>query len=363
MEVGILNLFGARPEEPESATFSRCLTEALAAEEYGFDAVWLGEFHFSHLGVSSSPLTIASAIAQRTSRVMIGTAISVLPLAHPVQLVEAANTVDHLSEGRFHLGIGRGTGLAYEGYGYEYNPRTEENRRRFIECAEIVMRCLREDAFSFEGEFYRLQDVIMKPRSRQQPHLPVSAAAGSPQTYREMGQRGISLLLGATLPSGHGYLGAPDNFEAARERIAIFEESWKLAQETTDSTVTIRVPCFVAETRERAVEGLAPGFQWSQDHALEVLRSLGGDTSARPGIDPAWAEGIRQRATRPIADLMDETAIVGTPETVREGLLRIKEELRPDALIVEMNFLQQAPLETVLPAYRLFADEVLPALK
>src|SRR5215471_18325022 len=79
-----------------------------AAEASGVDGVWLGEIHFNpDRSVMSAQMVVASAIATRTKRIRVGTAVNVLPLIHPLRIAEEAATVDHLSEGRFELGIGR----------------------------------------------------------------------------------------------------------------------------------------------------------------------------------------------------------------------------------------------------------------
>lgn len=362
MNVGILNLFGSTDGESEAETFRRCLDECIEAERAGFDSVWLGEFHFSPLGVSAAPLVIASAVAQRTSSLRIGTSIAMLPLSNPVQLVEAANTVDHLSNGRFHLGIGRGTGTAYEGYGFTYNPRTKENRERFIECAQIVMRCLREPSFSHSGAYYDLDSVQVRPRSAQHPHLPVSASAGSPETYRSMGTLGISLLIGATLPGG-GYLGGAPTSEEARQWVDGFREAWLAAGHQGSPQVTVRVPCFVADDPAKKSQGLEPGFRWTQKHARQVLADLGDRRHTGEGVDPAWLSDLESRASRPVAELIEESAVVGSPKEVAEALLEIRDAVEPTGFILEMNFAQKAPLEVVVPAYRLFADKVMPSLR
>jgi alkanesulfonate monooxygenase SsuD/methylene tetrahydromethanopterin reductase-like flavin-dependent oxidoreductase (luciferase family) len=92
------------------------------AEAWGIDCVWLGEIHFTPTrSVISASLQVASAIAARTRRLRVGTAVQVLPLNHPLRIAEEVATVDHISEGRFEFGIGRsGVVRSYDTYGVPY---------------------------------------------------------------------------------------------------------------------------------------------------------------------------------------------------------------------------------------------------
>ena len=98
-----------RPTQREA--FDYMLTTADLAETLGFDSIWLAERHFSPPGgaalvssIGSAPLLVATAIATRTSRLRIGTAVLLLPLGHPVRLAEEVATLDHLSHGRLSSG-------------------------------------------------------------------------------------------------------------------------------------------------------------------------------------------------------------------------------------------------------------------
>jgi len=108
MEFGLFTEFASPPGVREAAAFDESLGQMKAAEEMGFDAVWLAEIHFQKdRSVLASPLVIASALATCTRRVKIGIAVQVLPLSHPLRLAEDVATVDHISKGRLEFGVGR----------------------------------------------------------------------------------------------------------------------------------------------------------------------------------------------------------------------------------------------------------------
>ncbi|HEY5725818.1 MAG TPA: LLM class flavin-dependent oxidoreductase, partial [Methylomirabilota bacterium] len=87
----------ARPGQTQALAFRDVLELADAAEAYGLDGVWLGEIHFNPgRSVISAQMVMAAAIASRTRRVRVGTAVQVLPLSHPLRIAEEAATVDQL---------------------------------------------------------------------------------------------------------------------------------------------------------------------------------------------------------------------------------------------------------------------------
>ena len=117
----------ARPGLTDVEAFRESFETVDAVEAWGLDCVWLGEIHFNPArSVISSPIAVATAIAARTKRIHVGTAVQVLPLNHPLRIAEEAATVDQLSEGRFEFGIGRSgaartydvLGIAYQGDGW-----------------------------------------------------------------------------------------------------------------------------------------------------------------------------------------------------------------------------------------------------
>src|SRR5215469_6861288 len=113
MEFGLFHEFQKSQETSEAEAFSQSFALIDAAERWGLDAMWLAELHFApDRSVLASPLILAAAIAQRTRRMKIGTAVQVLPLCHPLRLAEEAATGDQISDGRLIFGVGR-SGFAH----------------------------------------------------------------------------------------------------------------------------------------------------------------------------------------------------------------------------------------------------------
>src|SRR6476646_1202217 len=175
MEFGMFHEFMRVPGQTEEEAFTESFEQVDAAERGGPDVMWLAELHTApERSVLASPLMIATAIAARTKRMKIGTAVQVLPLCHPLQLAEEAATVDHISHGRLIFGVGRsGFARTYLHYGVPY----AESRERFAETLEIVRRAWTEDTFSYDGAHFQYHDVCVVPKPYQKPHPPIRVAA------------------------------------------------------------------------------------------------------------------------------------------------------------------------------------------
>jgi len=193
MKFGLLTLFDHYAEDcSEEAYYKNFFDEVSFAEELGFDSIWIGEHHFCRY-ICPSPQIIAGAIAQRTRKMRIGTAIALLPHHDPIRLAEDYALVDLISGGRLDLGVGRGFIKAtYDGF----NQSMDESRARFNECLEIIEGAWRQPNFSYNGKFYTTNNVTILPRPLQKPGPPIfMAAAASPESFVAAGQRGHSLML------------------------------------------------------------------------------------------------------------------------------------------------------------------------
>ena len=224
MKFGLMMECDYREGRTQSEAFDEAFTTATSAEEWGFDGVWLAERHFAPPGsgraipsVVASPLIFATAIAARTSRIRVGTAVLVLPLGHPVRMAEEVATLDNISQGRLDLGIGRsGFPWAYDGYDIPYS----ESRERFMEYFQVMKLAWTEDRFSYQGEHYNFQDVCLIPKPYQQPHPPLRYAASTRETFADMGRLGIPIFAGLgwlrRLRPGRSHLRVPGRLEGSR---------------------------------------------------------------------------------------------------------------------------------------------------
>ena len=165
---------------------------AVLAEELGFDGITVTEHH-APLMTCPSPHLLLAAAAVRTSRIRLGTAVTVLPLYSPIRVAEEAGMLDLLSGGRFELGLGRGIpGEAQIAAGRNLND--DDLKRAWVEGLRVVSLALTQRDFTFDGEFFPVErPTTIATRPLQDP-LPVWLGASSHATMRLAAERGWNVM-------------------------------------------------------------------------------------------------------------------------------------------------------------------------
>jgi alkanesulfonate monooxygenase SsuD/methylene tetrahydromethanopterin reductase-like flavin-dependent oxidoreductase (luciferase family) len=342
MDFGMFTDFHIRPHMTQAEAFDESFKQVEAAEQLGMDAVWLAEHHFSpDRSVLASPIVIASSIATRTRRIRIGLAVQVLPLTNPLRLAEEAATVDHISKGRFDLGLGR-SGLTkyYQGYNVSY----DESRGRSLEALDVIVQAWGQEEFSHRGEYFSFHNVTVVPKPYQQPHPPIRVALASPDTFTLIGRMGHSVFISANTP-----------IPQLQERLALYRQARQEAGHTDPADIALRLPAYVAETAAQArSEPEASAMHAIQYAATELVRSAASQETA---------ERIRRVASTPYDDILKQRLMFGTPAAVVERLQEYQEALGVSSVVLEVNYGGQIPYERVVHSVRLLTEKVMPKFK
>jgi alkanesulfonate monooxygenase SsuD/methylene tetrahydromethanopterin reductase-like flavin-dependent oxidoreductase (luciferase family) len=308
-------------------------------DDLGFDAVWLGELHFSRaFSILADPLMVLAAAAQRTSRIRLGTAVTLLPLHNPVKIAEEAAIADILSDGRLELGVGRGTApLHYSGYDIPQ----EESRERFDEALDFILKAWTEKTFSFEGKHFRASELSVVPRPVQSPHPRVRIAANSPDTFPMAGRRRFPIF--AT-----PLINPPDKL---KEGLAVYRQAF------AEGDTALAFPVHVTTSRERARAECEPGLLRFLREAAERLRPLG-------HADIKSFEAFRQVLARiervSFEDLDREMGVFGDPDYCVERVRALRREYDMDEFICYFNQGGIMDHALVRETMMLFAKEVMP---
>ncbi len=168
------------------------LAEAVYADDLGMHSAWIGEHHFSTLGVLSCPDLVLSNVAARTKRIRLAPAVTVLPLHNPIRVAEQWATLDLLSGGRVDFAAGRG----YDRREYlPFKISFEENQSIFEEGMVVVRRLWEADEpISHKGQHYDFENVAITPRPIQRP-IPSYVASFSKPSITMAGRLGCGVVV------------------------------------------------------------------------------------------------------------------------------------------------------------------------
>ena len=203
-------------------------------------------------------MTVLSAIAGRTTRIKIGTAVQVLPLTHPLRLAEETATVDQISRGRLLMGVGRsGNSARYAAYGVPYS----ESRERFFETLDVLKLAWTQPTFSFRGQVPQLRRSARRAAAVSTPHPPIRIAGATEDTFPVLGALGYPLFVAVRSGTLDGL--APD--------LDAYRAAYAAAGHPGKGEVYLRLSLHVAETdaeaREEAETSMMAGLQITDDAA------------------------------------------------------------------------------------------------
>ncbi|HXH10925.1 MAG TPA: LLM class flavin-dependent oxidoreductase [Alphaproteobacteria bacterium] len=346
--------FGLFYEAPEDARYTHAerylemLDLMTYGESLGFDAVWMAEIHFGGpFSLLSSPLTVVPAIAARTRRVRIGTAVTLLPLHNPLSLAEQAATADILSGGRLEFGVGRGSiPTQFHGFGIP----VEENRARFGEALEIIRRAWTEERFSYQGRFYQVDHLAVVPKPLQQPHPPIRVGVHTAESFAHLGDLGLPIYSGTTttpLPE------LREGMALYRQHLLASGHPWR------DDQMALMFPMHVAATSAAAREAMRPGVERFYRNILAIL-------SALPKTYTGHLERLRK--LRETVDHLlferfcQQQGVFGEPQECIDRLQAARDEFGLCQIICWFDQGCMLPIDEVKRSMAQFADAVMPKI-
>ena len=314
----------------------------------GFDVAWLAELHFGGaFSLLASPLMMVPVIAQRTRRIRIGTAVTLLPLHHPLSCAEQAATADVLSGGRLDFGVGRGS-IPSQFHGFRVP--VSENRARFDEALDIIRLAWTEERFSYRGAFYQVEAVSVVPRPLQRPHPPIRVAVHSAESFAHIGDRGLAIYSGTTttpLPQLREYMAL------YRAHLAAAGHAWQ------DDQTALMLPVHVSATSTAARDAMRPGvlkYYRNLETIFSQLPESYGDHLPRLKI-------IRETlANRPYEKFCRDQGVFGDAAEVVDRLQAARDEFDLSQIICWFDQGSKLPRAEVERAMWRFADEVMPKL-
>ncbi len=302
--------------------------EARAA---GFDSIWAGQHFLTGPLAMFQPMPLLGGLAADAEGMTLGTNILVLPLLHPVEVAEQAATLDHITGGRFVLGVGLGYRDVEDGvFGV---PRSQKVAR-LVEAVTLIRRLFTEDRVTFEGRHFRVKDVHMSLRGRRPGGPPIWIAASVDAAVRRAGEIGDGWII-TFYPS----------MKMLKPQMVLFREAAAASGRPMPEEYPAIKEVYVAQTTEAAVREARPYIegkyrtyaQWGQDRFLPPDEKF----------DQPWERFAPGRF------------IVGDPETVIHEIEWYERELGLNHIIGRVQW-PGLPQQLTLKCIRLMGEHVIP---
>jgi alkanesulfonate monooxygenase SsuD/methylene tetrahydromethanopterin reductase-like flavin-dependent oxidoreductase (luciferase family) len=321
------------------------------ADDAGFDVYSVIDHHFfQKFSISANPLAMFTAAAQRTKNIRFRTALHTLPLENPMRLAGMIGEADILTNGRLEVGLGRG-------HGWLFGPSSvplEESRPRYNEAIDILELAFTKDKFSYDGEYYKVNNVSVVPRPIQKPYPKFYTGGTSDVTYQMAGQKGWGIFVPPLLPwkvleaplniykkacAGYGH--DPD---IVYIRPVYIDEDEKVIREEVEKAILNFLafnasPVESIQSEEKKAELRAKGYGFYASGALESLTKL------------TYEQIVEQ-----------EIGFIGTPEKVLHQVENLQKKGGIGELAIVSNFggidhwksikTQQMFAKHIIPAFR-----------
>ena len=343
--------------------------QTILAEELGFEAIWLGEHHFTPFGVGDlpNPILLGADLAARTSRIRIGQMANIATWWHPIRLAEDLAILDNMSGGRLEVGFGRGI-WPYEGPQFHPNadPRKDmENRELFQETVEIVRKIWSNEYFAHQGSNYtfpapdtafshpslaadpawqdgnRVTKLRVTPRPYQNPHPPLWMTVSTDRSVTTAAEMGLKACYWQPPPL------------RIRQRMELYAEvrtnlegrPFRLGEDQAVMRSTY-VARSMEEARRDAERGIMSAFIFNDPfRGRQVFTNPGEDLDPEVKLDWDFLE--------------PRTLLVGSPDNVAEKIQELQEVCNLGYLLVEFAH-SGIPQRKILRNLENFATKVMP---
>ena len=335
----------------EAQAFHDCVEQAVLADRLGYHGVWAVEHHglyeYSHC---SAPEVLLGYIAAKTSRLLLGHAVTLTPYRynHPIRVAERIATLDILSGGRVRWGSGKSASLTEQG---AFEIERDELDAQWREALEMIPRMWRSDMFEWKGRFFNIPPTAIIPKPVQRPYPPIFIACSRPETVVTAGSLGLGSL---------NFVAGNDDLLV--EKVRLYRQAIAAAGTTPRRTNDwfCCTPAALVLDDDRAAcehgfrgarffgEGLASYF-------FSPTRVVGPLDNARDNLPADRLNELMAGRSRPGSSL---TAVIGDPIAARESIARFR-DAGVDELILVMQ-LGTVPQQLVMESIRTFGERVMP---
>ncbi len=286
--------------------------------------------------MSPSPSVFLASVAQRTKRLRFGPLVYTLALYHPLRLADEICMLDHLSGGRFELGVGRGVSPLEIGY-FGFDPA--KSQAMYVEAYQVILQAMRERTLTFKGEYYNFNDVPLHLQPLQRPHPPIWYGLSNPESAEFAAGNRFNVVSNA----------APKSVRVITDR---YREAW--AKKGNDAA---KIPFMgmarhvvIADTDQAAMKLARRAYARWFESFIFLWRLRG----ATPPFT-TYTEDFD-------AVLKNGQAIVGSPDTVRDMIASQASDAGLNYFLLRFAF-GDLTLEESMRSVEMFASRIKPALE
>jgi alkanesulfonate monooxygenase SsuD/methylene tetrahydromethanopterin reductase-like flavin-dependent oxidoreductase (luciferase family) len=306
-----------------------------AYDRAGFYGYHLAEHHNTPLGYAPSPGVFLAAVAQRTRQLRFGPLVYLLPLYHPLRLIDEICMLDQMSGGRFLYGVGRGISPIEVGfYGIDF----AKGAAQFREAFEVIRRGLTEERLNFHGEFYDFDDVPMALKPVQQPYPALWYGIGRLESLPWAAGQGANIVV--RRPA-----------EVVRQITDAYRAEWRaLGRAETDLPMMgVNRHIVIADTEAAARDVARRAYPAWRRHMGLLWHEYNVPFPLEAATPPDFATVLERG-----------DAVAGTPSQVRDFIAREIADTGVNYYVCDFAFGTIAP-EEAQHSVDLFAREVMPA--
>ena len=351
MHVGMAAIF----QNPEQARSDReiwrdDLRLALMAESLGFQSLWGVEHHFTDYTMCPDVLQYLTYLAGATENVKLGSMVVVLPWHNPMRVAEQISVLDHVSNGRFVLGLGRGLGrVEFDGFGVSM----DTSRERFTESADMILTGLERGYCEYDGKIIKQERRDIRPKPFKTFKGRSYAAAVSPESGPVIAKLGLGILIIPQKP-----------WEAVTEELRNYNQVYQQVNGVPAPPSICAGWVFCDESPARAEE-LARKYIGGYWHTVLKHYELRGDHLAKTKGYESYAR-MQELASAPggtdaMIDFFLGLQVWGTPERCYQTIVDSQKRLGSDRFVGVFSYAGMSAQESERNM-RVFARTVLPEL-
>ncbi len=337
----------------DAAVLAEHLALGDLAEPLGFDSLFGLEHHFTGYSMSPAPLQLLTYFAGRTKRITLGTCVIVLPWQDPIRVAEQIAYLDLLCGGRCLFGFGRGAAtVEYAGF----RVPMEEARPRFAESAQLITKALSQEVFDWDGEYYQIPEMSIRPRPMSHPERRFYASSVSPESAEIMAKLGFGMMV----IMQNEWVKAATDIQSFRN-IA-------MGVGHTPKPPIILTNVSVADSREEANERAMQylGAKWDSidnhykfsDGHLATVKGYESYGKMAKTYSKLKDETAREKMTNFYVNIQ----IVGTPDDCKAQIAELQSLTGTDHIVCDFSY-GGMPHEQGELNMRMFATEVMPTLQ